>query len=108
MTCHAHGDGLVRAMGSYGRWPRTGCMDALAAPKRAEHALQVKTMGYWGLTSFLWDFFKWFFQGDPSSPNCGFTQFPSLGITALGQSWNFDWQLNYCGVGERAHGWYCW
>ena len=58
-------------------------------------------MGYWGLTSFLWDFFKWFFQGDPSSSNCGFGQFPSLGLTALGQSWNWDWQLNYCGVGEH-------
>ena len=60
-------------------------------------------MGYWGMTSFLWDFFKWFFQGDPSSSNCGFGQFPSLGITALGQSWNFDWQLNYCGVGEHMY-----
>ncbi len=57
-------------------------------------------MGYWGLTAFLWDFFKWFFQGDPTLPNCGFNQFPSLGLTALGQSWNWDWQLNYCGVGE--------
>ena len=59
-------------------------------------------MGYWGFTAFLWDFFKWFFQGDPSSSNCGFGQFPSLGLTALGQSWNWDWQLNYCGVGEAS------
>ena len=57
-------------------------------------------MGYWGMTSFLWDFFKWFFQGDPASSNCGFNQFPSLGLSALAQSWSFDFQLNYIGVGE--------
>jgi len=57
-------------------------------------------MGYWGMTSFLWDFFKWFFQGDPASSNCGFNQFPSLGLGALAQSWSFDFQLNYIGVGE--------
>jgi len=51
-------------------------------------------MGYWGMTSFLWDFFKWFFQGDPASSNCGFNQFPSLGLSALAQSWSFDFQLN--------------
>ena len=65
-------------------------------------AEQVKTMGYWGLTSFLWDFFKWFFQGDPASSNCGFSNFPDLGLTALAQSWQFDWQINYFGVGEPS------
>ena len=59
-------------------------------------------MGYWGMTSFLWDLFKWFFQGDPASSNCGFNQFPSLGLSALAQSWSFDFQLNYIGVGEST------
>ena len=59
-------------------------------------------MGYWGLTSFLWDFFQWFFQGDPSASNCGFSQFPSLGLKALAQSWNFDFSLTYVGVGKSS------
>ena len=63
--------------------------------------MQVKTMGYWGMTSFLWSFFQWFFQGDPSSINCGFRQFPSLGLAALAQSWSFDFSLTYVGVGEH-------
>ena len=62
---------------------------------------QVRTMGYWGMTSFLFSFFKWFFQGDPSSSNCGFSQFPSLGLKALAQSWNFDFSLTYIGVGTH-------
>ena len=57
-------------------------------------------MGYWGMTSFLWSFFQWFFQGDGSSSNCGFRQFPSLGVAALAQSWSFDFSLTYVGVGE--------
>ena len=58
-------------------------------------------MGYWGTTSFLWSFFQWFFQGDASSSNCGFKQFPSLGLAALAQSWSFDFSLTYVGVGEH-------
>ena len=61
-------------------------------------------MGYWGMTSFLWSFFQWFFQGDPSSANCGFRQFPSLGLAALAQSWSFDFSLTYVGVGK--HPWH--
>ena len=66
-------------------------------------------MGYWGLTSFLWDLFQWFFQGDPSASNCGFSLFPSLGLKALAQSWNFDFSLSYVGVGKSLeplkHAW---
>lgn len=59
-------------------------------------------MGYWGMTSFLWSFFKWFFNGDPSSSNCGFSSFPTLGLSALAQSWSFDFSLTYIGVGESS------
>ena len=58
-------------------------------------------MGYWGMTSFLFSFFKWFFQGAPSSSTCGFSQFPSLGLKALAQSWSFDFSLTYIGVGKH-------
>ena len=62
---------------------------------------QVKTMGYWGMTSFLFSFFKWFFGGPASASNCGFNMFPSLGIDALNQTWQFDFSLTYVGVGEH-------
>ena len=58
-------------------------------------------MGYWGMTSFLFSFFKWFFGGPASASNCGFNMFPSLGIAALNQTWQFDFSLTYVGVGKH-------
>ena len=63
--------------------------------------VQVKTMGYWGMTSFLFSFFKWFFGGPSGASNCGFNMFPSLGLAALNQTWQFDFSLTYVGVGEQ-------
>ena len=77
-------------------WSSLACLECM-------WRVQVKTMGYWGMTSFLWSFFQWFFQGDGSSSNCGFRQFPSLGLAALAQSWSFDFSLTYVGVGEHSH-----
>ncbi|BDA49724.1 probable metal-nicotianamine transporter YSL6 [Coccomyxa sp. Obi] len=61
---------------------------------------QVKTLGYWGGTSFLFSFFKWFFSGSSdSTAACGFTSFPTFGMSALNYRWNFDFALTYIGVG---------
>ena len=59
----------------------------------------MKTLGYWGGTSFLFSFFKWFFAANSDNVTCGFGAFPSLGIDALAYNWNFDFSLTYIGVG---------
>lgn len=41
-----------------------------------------------------------FFQGNDYG--CGFMVWPTLGITALQWTWNFDFQQQYIGAGERA------
>ena len=40
---------------------------------------QVKTLGKFFLYSFLWGFFQWFYTG---GDNCGFQNFPTLGLQA--------------------------
>nr|KYP35185.1 Metal-nicotianamine transporter YSL1 [Cajanus cajan] len=46
--------------------------------------------------SFLWGFFKWFFQGTQS---CGFAQFPTFGLQAWKQTFYFDFNMTYVGAG---------
>ncbi|EIE18748.1 OPT superfamily oligopeptide transporter [Coccomyxa subellipsoidea C-169] len=61
---------------------------------------QVKTLGYWGTTSFLFSFFKWFFGGSSTSgASCGFSSWPTFGMAALNYRWSFDFSLTYIGVG---------
>ena len=63
----------------------------------------MKTLGYWGCTSFLFSFFKWFFAAESTTGlSCGFDAWPSLGIKALGYTWQFDFELTYIGVGARG------
>ena len=76
----------------------------LACITRCPCHVQVKTLGYWGGTSFLFSFFKWFFAANSDSVTCGFGAFPSLGIDALAYNWNFDFSLTYIGVGAFLHG----
>ena len=64
----------------------------------------MKTLGYWGGTSFLFSFFKWFFAANSDNVTCGFGAFPSLGIDALAYNWNFDFSLTYIGVGALSAG----
>ena len=64
--------------------------------------MQVKTLAYWGGTSFLFSAFKWFFAATSTTGvSCGFSSWPSLGMDALNYNWQFDFELNYIGVGAR-------
>ena len=62
-------------------------------------AVQMKTLGTWGFSSFGFSFFKWFFsaKGEKCS---GFEGFPTFGLTALKWTWSYDFSLTYIGVGE--------
>ena len=42
--------------------------------------LQIKCLGKWGVFSFCWSLFKWFFSGFGDS--CGFDGFPTFGFHA--------------------------
>ncbi|KAK3141917.1 hypothetical protein QOZ80_4BG0339870 [Eleusine coracana subsp. coracana] len=46
--------------------------------------------------SFLWSFFKWFYSG---GDNCGFSQFPTFGLSAWKRTFFFDFGLTYVGAG---------
>ncbi|KAG2573680.1 probable metal-nicotianamine transporter YSL9 isoform X1 [Panicum virgatum] len=46
--------------------------------------------------SFFWSFFQWFYSG---GGNCGFSQFPTFGLTAWKQTFFFDFSLTYVGAG---------
>ncbi|KAJ8760785.1 hypothetical protein K2173_021823 [Erythroxylum novogranatense] len=46
--------------------------------------------------SFLWGFFQWFYSG---GPHCGFSQFPTFGLTAWKNSFYFDFSMTYVGAG---------
>ncbi|PRW60807.1 putative metal-nicotianamine transporter YSL6 [Chlorella sorokiniana] len=62
---------------------------------------QIRCMAKWFCVSFTWDLFKWFFQaaGDCGTITGGFGSFPTFGIQAYNWTWNFDFQINYVGVG---------
>ncbi|CAL5026354.1 unnamed protein product [Urochloa decumbens] len=57
---------------------------------------QVKTLGKFFLFSFLWGFFQWFYTG---GDNCGFQNFPTLGLQAYQNRFYFDFSPTYVGVG---------
>ncbi|GAB2265020.1 Metal-nicotianamine transporter ysl3 [Dionaea muscipula] len=46
--------------------------------------------------SFLWGFFQWFYSGGEV---CGFSQFPTFGLTAWKDSFYFDFSMTYIGAG---------
>ncbi|EMS63506.1 putative metal-nicotianamine transporter YSL9 [Triticum urartu] len=50
---------------------------------------------YFGI-SFFWSFFQWFYSGGDS---CGFSQFPTFGLTAWKHTFFFDFSLTYVGAG---------
>lgn len=52
--------------------------------------LQVKVLSLTAVGSFLFDTFKWFWQG--KDYGCGFMVWPNLGFPALKWTWNFDSQ----------------
>ncbi|XP_030472341.2 probable metal-nicotianamine transporter YSL7 [Syzygium oleosum] len=57
---------------------------------------QVKALGKFFSFSFLWGFFQWFYT---AGDNCGFTEFPTLGLKALQYRFYFDFSATYVGVG---------
>ncbi|KAG0473232.1 hypothetical protein HPP92_015089 [Vanilla planifolia] len=50
---------------------------------------------YFGF-SFLWSFFQWFFSG---GAGCGFSEFPTFGLSAWKQTFFFDFSPTYVGAG---------
>ncbi|XP_072987462.1 probable metal-nicotianamine transporter YSL7 [Typha latifolia] len=46
--------------------------------------------------SFFWSFFQWFYT---AGDDCGFLNFPSLGLKAYTNSFYFDFSATYVGVG---------
>ncbi|KAL3687280.1 hypothetical protein R1sor_013589 [Riccia sorocarpa] len=58
---------------------------------------QVRCLGKYFTISFVWSCFKWFFGG--IGDNCGFDNFPSLGLFAFKHKIYFDFSMTYVGVG---------
>ncbi|KAJ3680263.1 hypothetical protein LUZ60_016541 [Juncus effusus] len=57
---------------------------------------QVKTLGRYFVVSFLWGFFQWFYT---AGDDCGFINFPTLGLEAYQNKFYFDFSPTYVGVG---------
>uniref|UniRef100_A0A5B7AUM3 Putative metal-nicotianamine transporter YSL7 n=1 Tax=Davidia involucrata TaxID=16924 RepID=A0A5B7AUM3_DAVIN len=57
---------------------------------------QVRELGKFFSFSFLWGFFQWFFT---AGDNCGFANFPTLGLKAYEYRFFFDFSATYVGVG---------
>ncbi|KAF8014635.1 hypothetical protein BT93_H0444 [Corymbia citriodora subsp. variegata] len=57
---------------------------------------QVTTLGKFFSFSFFWAFFQWFYT---AAEDCGFVNFPSLGLTAYENKFYFDFSATYVGVG---------
>ncbi|KAM3683866.1 hypothetical protein ACJW31_12G181500 [Castanea mollissima] len=57
---------------------------------------QVRELGKFFTISFLWGFFQWFYT---AGENCGFANFPSLGLKAYDSKFYFDFSTTYVGVG---------
>ncbi|KAL4597296.1 hypothetical protein ACB092_12G223500 [Castanea dentata] len=57
---------------------------------------QVRELGKFFTISFLWGFFQWFYT---AGENCGFANFPSLGLKAYDSKFYFDFSTAYVGVG---------
>nr|DAD32662.1 TPA_asm: hypothetical protein HUJ06_011513 [Nelumbo nucifera] len=57
---------------------------------------QVRALGKFFSFSFLWGFFQWFFT---AGDDCGFSNFPSLGLKAYQNKFYFDFSATYVGVG---------
>ncbi|KAF3322303.1 putative metal-nicotianamine transporter YSL5 [Carex littledalei] len=59
-------------------------------------AKQVKLLGKFFAGTFLWGFFQWFYTG---GDDCGFVNFPTLGLKAYNNRFYFDFSPTYVGVG---------
>ncbi|XP_062157961.1 probable metal-nicotianamine transporter YSL7 [Alnus glutinosa] len=57
---------------------------------------QVRELGKFFTFSFLWGFFQWFYT---AGHDCGFFNFPSLGLKAYKCNFDFNFSATYVGVG---------
>jgi OPT family oligopeptide transporter len=57
---------------------------------------QVRELGKFFSFSFIWGFFKWFFEAEEG---CGFSSFPTFGLKAYDNRFYFDFSAVYVGVG---------
>ncbi|KAG1362808.1 Metal-nicotianamine transporter YSL [Cocos nucifera] len=57
---------------------------------------QMRTMGKFFVSSFLWGFFQWFYT---AGADCGFANFPALGLKAYKNKFYFDFSSTYVGIG---------
>jgi len=57
---------------------------------------QVKTLGKYFVFSFFWGLFQWFYT---AGDECGFKNFPTLGLEAYNNRFYFDFSPTYVGVG---------
>ncbi|CAA7391112.1 unnamed protein product [Spirodela intermedia] len=57
---------------------------------------QVSLLGKFFSFSFLWGFFQWFYT---AGDDCGFINFPTLGLQAYKNRFYFDFSATYVGVG---------
>ncbi|KAF8015209.1 hypothetical protein BT93_H0879 [Corymbia citriodora subsp. variegata] len=57
---------------------------------------QVRTLGKFFSFSFFWGFFQWFYT---ANDDCGFRNFPTLGLKAYENEFYFDFSATYVGVG---------
>ncbi|KAF4394683.1 hypothetical protein CsatB_019265 [Cannabis sativa] len=57
---------------------------------------QVRTLGKFFSLSFFWGFFQWFYT---AADDCGFANFPTLGLKAYENKFYFDFSSTYVGVG---------
>eukprot|EP00253_Pinus_taeda_P000935 PITA_00935 len=57
---------------------------------------QVAYLGKYFVISFLFGFFQWFYTG---GSDCGFVNFPTLGLKARDNTFYFDFSLTYVGAG---------
>uniref|UniRef100_A0A803QJI7 Metal-nicotianamine transporter YSL7 n=1 Tax=Cannabis sativa TaxID=3483 RepID=A0A803QJI7_CANSA len=57
---------------------------------------QIKVLGKFFSLSFFWGFFQWFYT---ATEDCGFAQFPSLGLKAYQNRFYFDFSAAYIGAG---------
>ncbi|CAK9882752.1 unnamed protein product [Sphagnum jensenii] len=73
-------------------------INSFHTPEGADTASkQVACLGRFFGGSFLWSLFKWFWSG--IGDNCGFDNFPILGLKAFANTFYFDFSMTYVGVG---------
>ena len=72
-------------------WPTGSCRATPFTMTMIHFRKQVKTLGKYFAFSFFWGFFQWFYT---AGDDCGFKNFPTLGLEAYKHRWEL-WQIQY-------------